>query len=82
MEQVITPPASLGTIASAIAEASCGFTIQSREQVYIPIDPLAVGDVAEGEAGGISEDRAEALDKVVGMLEEEADVVRVWTNLA
>lgn len=46
------------------------------------MDPLAVGHAEEGEAGGISEDRAEALDKVVGMLEEEADVVRVWTNLA
>jgi hypothetical protein len=31
---------------------------------------------------GISEDKAEALERVVGLLELEGDVVKVWSNLA
>lgn len=82
--EVITPPTSLGTISAAISSAPQGFVIQSSELSYIAIDPLAVAedtkDAAEG--AGITEDRAEAVDKVVSLLEEEADVLRVWTNIA
>jgi transcriptional/translational regulatory protein YebC/TACO1 len=76
-KQVVTPPTSLGSISSAILDSTHGVSIASQELAYLPINPLGVD-----EDEGISEDRAEALGRVVGLLEDEADVVKVWTNLA
>jgi transcriptional/translational regulatory protein YebC/TACO1 len=58
---------------------SLEYTIQSSELGYIPQDPLLVGDSG---AETVSEERAEAIAKVVDLLEGEPEVVRVWTNLA
>jgi transcriptional/translational regulatory protein YebC/TACO1 len=46
--------------------------------VYVPQDAL---DVTE-DGMGITEDQAESIIKTAELLEEEGDVVKVWTNLA
>ncbi len=48
--------------------------IRSSELAYIPVDPL-VGD-------DVDEEKAESIVRVVDLLEGEADVIKVWTNLA
>jgi transcriptional/translational regulatory protein YebC/TACO1 len=59
------------------------YALRSSELAYIPIDPVSV--LAEGEAGegdGVSEDKAEGVLRLVELLEDEPEVVKVWTNLA
>lgn len=73
--EVTTAPSDLGTVTSALSNEEL-YSISDSELVYIPNDPVEVGPE------GIDEERAEAVEKAVGNLEEEPDVVRVWTNLA
>lgn len=56
------------------------YSILSSELSFIPTTPLTVlGEDEEGE--GISEERAEAVEKVIDLLQLEGDVVKIWTNL-
>lgn len=52
--------------------------ISSSEVAYIPSDPLEVSD----DGMGLTEEQAEVLMQVSEALEEEMDVVKVFTNLA
>lgn len=82
MIQIITPPTELSTLTNLLSDPSLAdkYPIQSSELSFLPTAPLPV--LAEGEEGeGISEERAEAVERVVGLLELEGDVVKVWTNL-
>jgi transcriptional/translational regulatory protein YebC/TACO1 len=56
------------------------YHIQSSEISFIPTSPLQV--LPPGEEGeGVSEEMAEAIDKVIELLEVDGDVAKVWTNL-
>lgn len=52
------------------------YAVVHSELAYIPTDPVEVGPE------GIDEEKAEGIEKAIAALEEEPDVVRVWTNLA
>lgn len=56
------------------------WVITSSEISYEPVNPLVVGENATED--GISEDKAESMDKLVEVLEVEPDVTQVWTNLS
>ncbi|WWC71455.1 uncharacterized protein I206_105411 [Kwoniella pini CBS 10737] len=61
---------------------SNNYSIQSSDLVYIPIDPLKILEEGEEDKGeGINEETFESVMKIVDLLEEEGDVVKVWTNL-
>lgn len=73
----------LGSLTSLLTTSpnDAHYALQSSELAFIPIDPLQV--IAEGEEGdGVPEDKALALAKAVDMIEEDSDVVKVYTNLA
>jgi len=78
--QVYTPLAELGNLTSTLSAPphSEHYSVVSSELVYVPQDPL---DVTE-DGMGITEEQAEAIIKTAELLEEEGDVVKVWTNLA
>lgn len=79
--QVSTPPTDLSSITNALTTSSSLYDLQSSELVFVPNDPLSLlGPGEEGE--GVSEDQAEGILKLVDALEEESDVVKVWTNIA
>lgn len=81
--QIITPPADLSAMTTMLSAPaySARFPITSSDLCYVPVNPLEV--IAAGEEGdGISEERADDLEKVVDALTLEGDVVKVWTNLA
>ncbi|KAK4687018.1 translational activator of cytochrome c oxidase 1, partial [Tremellales sp. Uapishka_1] len=79
--EITTPASNLSPLTSMLSAKGELYAIQSSELAYLPLDPLAI--LAEGDDGdGINEERAESVIKIVELLEEEADVVRVWTNLA
>lgn len=79
--EIVTALSDLSTITGAFSAPSIAddWLVQSSEMSYEPNTPL---DIVEGEGEGISEEKAESVDKLVDMLEMEADVIRVWTNLA
>lgn len=80
--QIITPATELGNLTSLLSEPPHDdkYHIQSSEINFIPSSPLPV--LSPGEEGeGISEEMAEAVDKVIEMLEVDGDVVKIWTNL-
>ncbi|GFZ50883.1 hypothetical protein JCM24511_08641 [Saitozyma sp. JCM 24511] len=79
--EIITPPTSLSELTRILTSPphSGSYTLQSSELAFVPQDPLPIG---MDEDGGVSEERAESVAKVVDLLEGEGEVVRVWTNLA
>ncbi|WWD19186.1 hypothetical protein CI109_103644 [Kwoniella shandongensis] len=81
--EVYTPPSQLSILTSLLTSESHSehYTLQSSELAYVANDPLAV--LAEGEEGeGVSEETVMGVLRIVDLLEEEGDVVKVWTNLA
>ena len=54
--------------------SSTSYTVRSSELAYVPVEPL--------DGDGLSEERAEGIMRVVDGLEQETDVVKVWTNYA
>lgn len=78
--QITTAPASLSQLTNALNDVP-SFKVESSEIAYIPSSPLGVLE-PDQEGEGISLERAEAIEKVVENLEGEADVIRMWTNLA
>ncbi|RSH88843.1 hypothetical protein EHS25_003071 [Saitozyma podzolica] len=79
--EIITPPTSLSGLTHILTSPphSGSYILQSSELAFVPQDPLPIG---VDEEGGVSEERAESVAKVVDLLEGEGEVVRVWTNLA
>lgn len=76
--EVITSPGDLSTVTTSLSSPPHDklYSVNNSELAYIPNDPVEVGPE------GIDEERAEAIEKAIAALEEEPDVVRVWTNLA
>ncbi len=52
-------------------------SILSSELAYVPSDPMEVSD----DGMGVTEDQADIILQVSETLEEDSDVVKVWSNL-
>ncbi|KGB76367.1 mitochondrial protein [Cryptococcus deuterogattii 99/473] len=77
--EVITTPSDLSSITSTL-QSNPAYSLQSSDLVFLPNDPLKV--LEEGEEGeGITEETMESVMRLVDTLEEENEVVKVWTNL-
>ncbi|KAL0247277.1 hypothetical protein I308_104313 [Cryptococcus tetragattii IND107] len=77
--EVITTPSDLSSITSTL-QSNPAYCLQSSDLVFLPNDPLKV--LEEGEEGeGITEETMESVMRLVDVLEEENEVVKVWTNL-
>lgn len=76
--EVVTSPNDLSTVTGVLSAAphDALYSVNNSELAYIPNDPVEVGPE------GLEEDKAEAIERAIEALEEEPDVVRVWTNLA
>lgn len=79
--QVVSAPTDLGTLTTLLTSPPHDtlYSLQTSELAYLPNDPVPVTE--DGEGATISEDKVETVMKAVNALEEEADVVRVWTNI-
>jgi len=79
-EQVYVPLADVGSLTQLLSTPphSEDFALSSSELVYMPNDPLEVTD----DGMGITDETAETILSTAEILEEEGDVVKVWTNLA
>ncbi|KAL7422429.1 hypothetical protein Q5752_003077 [Cryptotrichosporon argae] len=75
--EVITAPHELGVVVAALTQGDA-FELVSAEVTYVPLDALRVGGLGDN---ALSEDRAEGVWKIVDVLEDEPDVVKVWTNV-
>ncbi|WWC90479.1 uncharacterized protein L201_005415 [Kwoniella dendrophila CBS 6074] len=84
--EITTPTSSLSSLTNLLSAPphSSIYSVESSDLVYVPTDPLQIlgedGQSLEGE--GITEETAEGVFKIIDLLEEESDVVKVWTNLA
>ncbi|RSH88359.1 uncharacterized protein EHS24_000898 [Apiotrichum porosum] len=76
--EVITAPNDLGSLTSLLTSAphDAAYSLRSSELAYVATDPVVVG-----EEGGVDEDQAQNIGKTIDALEEEPDVVKVWTNM-
>lgn len=76
--EVTTAPGDLSTVAGVLAAPphDALYRVDNSELAFIPNDPVDVGP------DGIDEDKAELIERAIAGLEEEQDVIRVWTNLA
>lgn len=76
--EVVTSPNDLSTVSGVLSSApnDALYSVNNSELAWIPNDPVEVGPE------GIDEEKAESIEKAIELLEEEPDVVRVWTNLA
>nr|XP_018261599.1 mitochondrial protein [Kwoniella dejecticola CBS 10117]OBR83757.1 mitochondrial protein [Kwoniella dejecticola CBS 10117] len=82
--EISTPTSELSSLTTLFSNPphSANYSIQSSDLVFVPTDPLKIlEDGEEGDGEGISEETAEGVMKIVDLLEEEGDVVKVWTNL-
>ncbi|WVF67552.1 hypothetical protein IAT40_002309 [Kwoniella sp. CBS 6097] len=84
--EISTPQSALSPLTSLLSSAphTADYTLDSSELIFVPTDPVSILTEGEGpsEGEGVSEDVAEGVFRVVDLLEEENDVVKVWTNLA
>lgn len=81
IRQVVSAPTDLGTLTTLLTSPPHDtlYTLQTSELAYLPNDPVPVTE--DGDGASVSEDKVETVMKGVSALEDEADVVRVWTNL-
>ncbi|WVR09496.1 hypothetical protein IAU60_006564 [Kwoniella sp. DSM 27419] len=81
--EITTPSSSLSPLTTLLSNPphSAHYTLQSSNLVFIPNDPVPVVE-SEAGGGGVTEDVADNVDRIVELLEGETDVVKVWTNLA
>lgn len=93
--EIITSLSDLATVTDVFCRPphDAKWIVESSERTFLPIDPLPVvsSDAGGGSASGseeeaevdhgITEERAEAVERIVEILENESEVVRVWTNL-
>lgn len=79
-DQVITAPSDLNSLTQLLTSGNNGalYSLQSSELAYLA--NVLVGVDPSGEEG-VNEEQAERIMKCVDMMEGEADVVKVWTNL-
>ncbi|WVW85496.1 hypothetical protein I302_107534 [Kwoniella bestiolae CBS 10118] len=82
--EISIPTSSLSSLTTLISSPpyTSHYAVQSSDLVYVPTDPLQILEEGVNEGEGITEDTAESVFKIVDLLEEEGDVVKVWTNLA
>lgn len=80
MRQVYTSTTDLGSLTNLFNKPphNADFSLISAELAYIPSDPLEVSE----DGAGIPETKAESIMSLVEALEDDGDVVKVWTNLA
>lgn len=80
--ELVTPLGELSAIATLFSTPpiSDDWNVRSSDMSYEPTAPVEVVE-NEGEEG-ITEEKAETLDKLVDALEAEPDVSQVWTNLS
>ncbi|WRT68525.1 uncharacterized protein IL334_005502 [Kwoniella shivajii] len=81
--EISTPTSSLSPITNLLSNPpySSDYSIQSSDLVFVPTDPIAILGEGEAQGEGINEEMAESIFRIVDLLEEEGDVVKVWTNL-
>ncbi|WVO14469.1 hypothetical protein L204_102104 [Cryptococcus depauperatus] len=79
--EVITTPMALSSL-TQILSSNSSYTLQSSDLIYVPNDPIKVLDeeAEEGEEG-LKEETVESAIRLIELLEEEGEVVKVWTNL-
>ncbi|WVQ68378.1 uncharacterized protein L199_006585 [Kwoniella botswanensis] len=83
--EISIPTSSLSSLTTLLSSPphTEHYAVQTSDLVYVPTDPLQILEgTSDGEAEGIDEDTAENIFRIVDLLEEENDVVKVWTNLA
>ena len=78
--QVYTELSDLGTVNNQLTTPPLDkdLAVISSEPAYVPSDPLDVRD----DGMGLTEEQADLMVQVSEALEEDGDVVKVWSNLA
>ncbi|GMK57548.1 hypothetical protein CspeluHIS016_0403820 [Cutaneotrichosporon spelunceum] len=81
MWEIISGPTDLAALTTHLTSAPHDtlYELQTSELAYLANDPVPV--TADGAGASVSEDKVETVMKAVTLLEEEGDVVRVWTNI-
>lgn len=79
--QVVSAPTDLGTLTTLFTSPPHDmlYTVQTSELAYLANDLVPVTE--DGEGVSVAEAKVETVMKGINALEEEADVVRVWTNI-
>ncbi|RXK42437.1 hypothetical protein M231_00427 [Tremella mesenterica] len=78
--EIIVPPTELSSCVQILSRYSDKYTIQSSELARLPLEPLIEEIVmTENEDGS---EKIDGLERMINLLEEETDVVRVWSNLS
>jgi transcriptional/translational regulatory protein YebC/TACO1 len=79
---VLSGPTDLGTLTTLLTSPphDALYSLQTSELAYLANDPVQV--TSDGEGASVAEDKVETVMKGVNALEDEGDVVRVWTNIA
>lgn len=87
--EIITALSDLVAITEAFSSPphNAKWQVDSSERTFLPIDPLPVlvtpesGDMSGAQEDGITESNAELVERALDILENEREVVKVWTNL-
>ncbi|OCF32759.1 mitochondrial protein [Kwoniella heveanensis CBS 569] len=87
--EISTPQSALSPLTHLLSSAphTADYSLDSSELIFLPTDPVPIlsegqTQAEEGAGEGVTEEVAEGVFRVVDLLEEENDVVKVWTNLA
>lgn len=73
--QIITAPNDLGALTQLLSSPphDAAYVINESELAYIAIDPVSTDDLIP--------ERVEGVERIIEMLEDDTDVVKVWTNM-
>lgn len=79
---MLSGPTDLGTLTTLLTSPphDALYSLQTSELAYLANDPVQV--TSDGEGASVAEDKVETVMKGVNALEDDGDVVRVWTNIA
>ncbi|BEJ17193.1 hypothetical protein CspHIS471_0605940 [Cutaneotrichosporon sp. HIS471] len=79
--EIISGPTDLASLTTHLTSSPHDtlYELQTSELAYLANDPVEVTE--DGEGASVSEAKVETVMKAVALLEEESDVVRVWTNI-
>jgi transcriptional/translational regulatory protein YebC/TACO1 len=78
--ELITALNDLTKVTNLFNDLADDWMVRSSQMSFEAATPLSVVEYASEE--GISEDKADSVDKLVEVLEMEQDVTQVWTNLS